>query len=166
MNKALTCVPTSEVTDNDIAAFFSVVCGLGDHVCAGITSNATTGTYGAYGMCNAREQLGWALNTYYEQQVRLNNGASACAFSGSATTQAAQSPTGQCAALISQAGGNGTGTVTTAPSGSAARSSTGSASSSKGAAGQATAPSLGLGALQFGAYLVCAVIAGFGMILL
>lgn len=164
MNKALTCVPTSEVTDTEIGALFGIVCGLGNNTCAGIASNATTGEYGAYGMCNAREQLGWALNTYYEQQRALGNGASACVFSGSATTQAAVSPTGSCVALISQAGG-GTGTVTSIPTGTGA---SGSASSSKSKAGavHATTPSLHFGAAQLGAYLFCAVVAGAGMVLL
>ena len=170
MNKALSCVPTDEVTDDNIGDFFGVVCGLGDNVCAGIAANASTGDYGAYGMCNAREQLGWALNAYYEQQVKAGNGASACAFSGSATTQNAVSPTGACKTLISQAGSAGAGTVTSAPTatgGSGGSGGSASGSSSKGAApGQATMPSLNFGVVQLALYLVCAFIAGAGMIVL
>ncbi|RMZ89780.1 hypothetical protein DV736_g2989, partial [Chaetothyriales sp. CBS 134916] len=111
MYSALTCVP-NDVSGDDVGDLFGIVCGLGKDVCAGITANATTGDYGAYGMCNSNQQLGWALNAYYDQQSASGNAASACDFSGSATTQSPTKPTGTCAALISQAGNNGQGTVT------------------------------------------------------
>jgi len=181
MDKALTCVPSSEVNTDNIGDFFGVLCGLGDgSQCDGIATNATSGDYGAYGMCDPMEQLGWALNAYYVQQQQAGNGASACDFSGSATTQAAVSPTGNCASLISQAGNAGTGTVTSAPTGtgssggsggsggSSSSGGSGSSSSSKGAAahGQSTVASLNFGSLQMGLYIVCAVFTGAGMILL
>jgi len=168
MYKALTCIPSSEINDDNIGDLFGLVCGLGNNPCAGISANESTGVYGAYEMCNPQQQLGWALNAYYEQQVNAGNGASACAFSGSATKQAAVSPTGTCATLISQAGNGGTGTVTSGPSASGSSGSgSGSSSSKKGAApGSATMPSLGFGTVQLGIYLVCAAITGVGMIVL
>jgi hypothetical protein len=176
MDKALNCVPSSQINTDNIGDFFGLVCGLSQSACAGIATNATSGDYGAYGMCNPMQQLGWALNSYYEQQLAAGNGASACDFSGSATTQAAVSPTGQCASLISQAGNGGTGTVTSAPtatggsSSGSGSSSSGSGSSSSGSSagvpGHSTLASLNFGYLQMGLYMVCAVVAGAGMIIL
>jgi uncharacterized membrane protein YgcG len=177
MFNALTCVPDNVSTD-DIGDLFSVVCGLGSNTCAGIDANATTGTYGAYGMCDATQQLGWALNDYYEQQVAAGNGASACDFSGSAKTQSPTSPSGTCATLISQAGNAGTGTVTSQPSGtgsSGGSSSGSSGSGSSGSSGSSSSSSAGvpgfsapahLGLLQVVAYLAIAFVSGAGMILL
>jgi 1,3-beta-glucanosyltransferase GAS1 len=167
MVKALSCVTSNQVSENNYNQLFGTVCGLVDGVCAGITSNATTGTYGAYGMCNAKEQLDYAFNAYYQDQTNKGNGASACVFSGAATTQNAVKPTGNCEALISQAGSGGTGTVTSQPSGTGGSSSgSGSSASKSGPAGITTIPSLDLGMLHIGAYIFCAALAGMGMILL
>ncbi|EXJ85127.1 hypothetical protein A1O3_05802 [Capronia epimyces CBS 606.96] len=175
MFDALTCVPNRIATD-DIGDFFGVVCGLGSGTCDGITANATVGTYGAYGMCNPTQQLGWALNNYYEQQVAAGNGASACDFSGSAKTQSPTKPTGTCASLISQAGSAGTGTVTSQPSGTGSSGSgSGSGSSSSGSGSSSSSSSAGvpgfstpghIGLLQVVLYLSVAFISGAGMILL
>lgn len=178
MDKALTCVPSNEVTTENVGEVFGVLCGLGTgSQCDGIATNGSSGTYGAYGMCNPMQQLGWALNAYYEQQQAAGNGASACDFSGSASTQSPVAPTGTCASLVSQAGGGGTGTVTSAPTntgssggGSSGSGSSGSGSSSSssgsGISGQSTLASINFGAIQMGLYMVCAVVTGAGMILL
>ena len=179
MYDALACVPSNQVSEDDIGTFFGLVCGLGNNVCAGIATNGTSGDYGAYGMCNSTQQLGWALDQYYLQQQASGNGASACDFSGSASTKAVVTPTGTCASLIQQAGSAGTGIVTSAPTGTGSSGGSGSGSgsgssgsgssssgSSFGVAGLSTMPSLNLGVLQIGVYLVCAFGAGAGMILL
>ena len=147
MFNALTCRPHNVAT-SDVGDLFGVVCGLVDGVCDGITANATTGDYGAYGMCNPEQQLGWALNSYYENQAQHGNGASACDFSGSATSVSASAPTGNCAALISQAGSAGTGTVTSAPTGTGAAGS-GSGSSSGSSSGSHGSGSANIGAPGF-----------------
>ncbi|KAK7885506.1 1 3-beta-glucanosyltransferase gel4 [Exophiala xenobiotica] len=170
MFNALTCVPDNVSTD-EIGDFFGVVCGLGQDTCAGIAANGTTGDYGAYGMCNPTQQLGWALNSYYEQQQAAGNGASACDFSGSAKTQAPSSPTGTCATLISQAGSAGTGTVTSQPSGTGhSGSGSGSGGSGSSSSSSAGVPSFSapahVGMLQVACYLAIAVVSGAGMILL
>ena len=175
MYDALACVPSNQVSEADVGTLFGVVCGLGNSVCAGIAANGSTGDYGAYGMCNSTQQLGWALDQYYLQQQASGNGASACDFSGSASTKAVVTPTGTCASLVQQAGSAGTGTVTSAPTGSGSSGGSGSGSSgsgssssgsSLGVAGLSTIPSLNFGVLQIGVYLVCAFGAGAGMILL
>ncbi|KIV81972.1 hypothetical protein PV11_04118 [Exophiala sideris] len=166
MYNALTCVPNG-VSSDEAGDLFGVVCGLGTNTCAGINANGTSGKYGAYGMCNSTQQLGWALNDYYEQQVAAGNGASACDFSGSAKTKAVTSPTGTCASLISQAGSGGTGTVTSSPSGTGSSGSGGSSSSTSKSAGAAgfSAPAH-IGALQVAFYVSVALVSGAAMILL
>jgi len=153
---------------------FGTVCGLGESagVCAGITNNATTGEYGAYGMCNSTEQLGWALNAYYLAQSGSNK-ASACDFSGSATTKAAASPTGVCSSLIAEAGPQGTGTVTAKPSGTGnvGGSSGGSSASGSSSGSGNAAPRFGSTAvfgteMAIAAYMSLAVVSGMCMIFL
>ena len=174
MNKALSCVPdTSVVNDTNANDFFALICGLGTGAqCQGIIANATTGTYGAYGMCNTIQRLGWALNKYYEQQVQAGNSASACAFSGSATTQAVVSATGNCLSLINEAGVAGTGTLTTAltnkPTGSSSTSSSGAGSGGGGgtsgsSSGKGSGLSTGTKA-RIGVGVVLGVIAVIGII--
>lgn len=170
MEKALNCVPNN-VADDEVGDLFGVVCGLGNNVCDGIRMNATTGEYGAYGMCNAQQQLGWALNVYYRQQAGAGNGANACDFGGSATTQSVVSPTGQCKTLIDEAGTNGQGTVTSVPTsisggGSSGSSGSGSGSgSSNAASGLVSHPST-IGFMHVALYVAVAFTSGMGMIFL
>ena len=172
MEDALTCNIARTVSEDDLGDLFGLVCGLSDTACLGIQANGTTGKYGAYGMCNARQQVGWALNAYYSEQ---NRAADACDFSGSATLQSAVAPTGSCKTLISQAGSQGTGTVTSAPSGTGGSGSSGSGggSSSGGASGSGNGVGMGFsttsitfGYWQVAVYLVCAFGSGAAMILL
>lgn len=169
MYNALTCVP-HKVADDQAGQLFGTVCGLGQSagVCAGITNNATTGKYGAYGMCNSTEQLGWALNAYYLAQSG-NNKASACDFSGSATTKSAASATGQCSSLIAQAGPQGTGTVTSVPTnnvGGSGGSGGKSSGSGKSAAAKFGSPAVFGTELAIATYLSLAFVSGMCMIFL
>jgi len=171
MWNALTCIPDNVSTD-DAGDLFGIVCGLGSGTCDGIDANSTSGKYGAYGMCNSTQQLGWALNDYYEQEVAAGNGASACDFSGSAKTKAVTSPTGTCATLISQAGSGGTGTVTSSPSGTGSSGSSGSSGSGSSSSTSKSAGAAGfsapahIGFLQVAFYVSVALVSGAGMILL
>lgn len=161
MMDSLTCVVKDDISQKELGKLFGVVCGYG--VCDGITANGTTGKYGAYSMCAAKEQLSFAMNKYYEEQVAKGNGAQACDFGGAATTKSAVTPTGTCKDLMSQAGADGTGTVTSAPTAGGATA----AAASEGAAGPMVAPTaVNFGMLQLGAYIITAFIAGAGMILL
>ena len=177
MEAALTCIPANSVSDDGIGELFGVVCGLSSAACAGIQANGTTGDYGAYAMCDSRQQLGWALNAYYAEQTSKGNGPSACGFSGSATTQNPVSPTGSCKTLIAEAGGAGTGTVTSAPSGtgsSSGSSSSGGSSSSSGkssSSGSAGVPGISntnihFGYVQVGLYALVAFGSALAMIML
>lgn len=169
MYSALTCVP-HDVSDDEAGELFGIVCGLGasQGVCAGITNNATTGEYGAFGMCNPQEQLGWALNAYYLAQAPSNR-PSACVFSGSATTQAASSLTGSCSSLVAEAGPRGTGTVTSKPSGTGnvgGASGTGKSSGSGNAAARFGSKAVFGTEAAIAAYVGLAFVSGMCMIFL
>jgi hypothetical protein len=164
MVKSLTCVAKSSINPNDMGDLFNTVYGFGSSVVAGIAANATTGTYGAYGMCNSLEQLSFAFNAYYQQQSAKGNSQDACDFGGAATTQTPAKSSGNCNSLIDQAGTAGTGTVTSAPTGTGG--SGGAATSSGVAHPMTAAPSANFGLFQLGAYVVSAVLTGAGMIFL
>ena len=169
MYNSLSCVVKGSTNPDDYGQLFGTVCGLGDSVCAGIAANGSTGTYGAYGMCNATEQLAYAFNNYAAGQT---NNPSACDFGGAATTKAAVSAQGSCAGLMSQAGTAGTGTVTSAPTGTGAGAASNggsgdaSAASSSAAAGIVTVPGFEAGIWQPVVYVALAMFSGMGMILL
>lgn len=168
---SLTCVSNSNNADS-YQQDFDYICGLQGGYCDGIAHNATTGNYGAYSQCNAKQQLSFVMNQYYEGQSGQAQ-ASACTFSGRAKTQAAAKATGSCSSLLKAAGTDGSGTVPQ-PSGNSNQqgssggsgSGSGSGSSSKAAASGLTVPSFDFGLLQIGLYVTGAVVTGAGMILL
>jgi hypothetical protein len=61
MVQSLGCVAKSSVSDKDISSLFSFICAKAD--CGGVSTNGTTGIYGAYSMCTASQRLSWAMNT-------------------------------------------------------------------------------------------------------
>jgi len=167
MVSSLSCIANTGISGNESATLFSTVCGLDNSACDGITANATTGVYGAYSMCDAYSQLSFAFNQYYTSQ---NKASTACDFNGNAKTQTG-STSSSCKSLLNQAGTAGTGTVTTAPTGTGSSSDTSSGSSSsstttKSAAGAVIIPRFDMGLLQLSAYIVVAGMAGAGMIVL
>jgi 1,3-beta-glucanosyltransferase GAS1 len=160
MMDSLSCTVSSKIDEEDYGALFGTVCGFADgKYCAGINKNTTVGGYGAYGMCNSTEQLGFALNAY--ASANPNGG---CDFSGSATSkQAVKTASSSCTSLMKQAGSEGTGTVTASPV-----TNTGAAtgSSTAGAASGLTVPGFNTGFLSVGVYIVGAVLSGAAMIIL
>jgi hypothetical protein len=151
MVSSLGCVVKSSVDPTTFGSLFSQVCGYGSS-CNGIRAVALNGTYGAYGMCNATEQLSFAFNQYYLSQ---NKASTACDFGGNAAVKAGSASSGTCAALVSQAGTAGTGTVTSAPT-----------TSKKASAGAMTVPRADMGLFSLGLYVTVAGFFGMGMILL
>jgi 1,3-beta-glucanosyltransferase GAS1 len=106
---------SASVDEEDYGDLFGTVCGLGDgNVCAGIAANASTGDFGAYGMCNDEEKLSFVFDRYYVSQ---NQARDACDFQGAAKLQDPQEAEGECAALLDQAGEDGTGNVDSRPQG-------------------------------------------------
>lgn len=157
---AAACVPDSGLSNKKLGSLLSTVCGLTD--CSGLSSNATTGVFGAYKMCSTKEQLAFALNKYYTEQSKA---ASACSFSGSASTKATTQATGACSAQITEAGTAGTGTVTTEPTATAGSGSSSSSSSGSAGVGKVYS-SATFGSFQVGASVLAAFLAGMGMVLL
>ena len=121
-------------------------------------------------MCNSKAKLSFAMNQYYLQQKKKGNGASACDFSGAASTKAASKATGTCGDLMKEAGSAGTGTVTSLPtSGNGLNGNSGggksSTSTSSGAGSPMTVQAAAFpGVWQIRVYIGTAVIAGAGMI--
>jgi 1,3-beta-glucanosyltransferase GAS1 len=158
MMASLSCVVKPDTSENDYGTLFNQVCGYGSSICAGFAANASSGTYGAYSVCNSTEQLSFAFNQYYLSQ---NKADSACNFGSAAQTQASASATGTCSALLNQAGTAGTGSVTSSPTAGPA-----SSSSHKSTAGTVTIPRFDFGLLTLGLYVSLVAMVGAGMILM
>ncbi|GFF37774.1 1,3-beta-glucanosyltransferase gel4 [Aspergillus lentulus] len=163
MSNAASCVVKDSVSSDDYSDLFSLVCGYTD--CTGIARNATTGSYGAYGMCTPKQQLNFLLNKYYSEQ---SSASSACSFGGSATVTSATKATGACSSLMKEAGTAGTGTVTSKPTGTA--DSSGSSASSTSSSGAAVALTRGtavtVGSFELGVYAITALLTAVGMVML
>ncbi|MCJ1312167.1 1,3-beta-glucanosyltransferase gas1 [Agyrium rufum] len=164
MVQNLTCVAKSDLSSDLIGPLFGTVCGLADGLCDGITGNGTTGAYGAFSVCNDTSRLSWAFNAYYVDQMNTNSAnTDACDFGGNATTQAPSAPSA-CSSLLGQAGSGGTGTVSSNPTETGTVG--GSAVTSTAAANNLILPAFNYGLISMGAYIVTAMLAGMGMILL
>lgn len=136
MVAASACVPTDALTSDaqKMASMFGTICGLDATACKGITSNATTGTYGDFVMCNTTQQLTSALNTYYTNQKKAKT---ACDFSGQAKivtpSKAASSgggsgssSSGSSSSSVSTSGSSNTDTGTNTGTSTSTGSNTGS----------------------------------------
>lgn len=164
MTASLDCIVNPNTNSNNYAAIFNYVCGKDPKACDGINAFGNNATYGAYSMCDDQEQLSFVINQYYLSQ---NKASTACNFKGQAKLQNAGGSSSQCSALLQQAGSAGTGTVTSAPSGTGAAPGTGgSAASSKGAAALLAAPSAENGLLPMAFIVTIAAFSGMGMMLL
>lgn len=165
MQESLSCVVSDSVEPKQFAELFGTVCGYGESVCAGINTNATTGEYGAYSMCHAKQKLSFAMNRYYQQQKEAGNGANACDFDGAATKVSASQPSGDCKKLLKQAGKNGQGNVSGGGSSGGGSGGGDSSSSSSGAASPMAAPrAVNAGVGQIVLYVGSAMVAALGMI--
>jgi len=160
MMSTLSCVVSPGTSDAAVGALFGVVCGEKGSPCAsGIQSDTSTGSYGAFVMCNSTERLSFALNAYYKSQ---GSSADACSFGGNGTVVSAKAAS-SCSSVISSA---------TAAAGSAAPSGSGSSGSGSGAASSTTKKSEGVGMVGaslsmgkwVGTYVLVALLSGAGMI--
>ncbi|KAF2033343.1 hypothetical protein EK21DRAFT_59116 [Setomelanomma holmii] len=161
MTETLSCVVADNVVEKDYGDMFGFVCGEKDgQYCAGINKNATSGPYGAYGMCSSKDQLSFALNAYAKA---VKGG---CGFKGKATTKSAvATPTASgCVSLLQAAGASGTGVVTA--SGGAKASGSGTSSSSQGAAAGLNIPQFSAGVFGLSVYVMGAFASGMAMVLL
>jgi hypothetical protein len=167
MYNSLECVPNSDITDKQVGSTFGYLGGE-DGVMDGVQSNATSGTYGAYSMCSAKQRLAWAMNVYY-QKNKGKAGSEACGFNGVAKTKKSTSASGSCATQMSAAGSAGTGAVSggLAASTGAGASGTGAGGATSSGIAAGTVPqAVHIGVWQAGAYAVAAVASGVFMIML
>ncbi|KAL8717291.1 MAG: hypothetical protein Q9225_005451 [Loekoesia sp. 1 TL-2023] len=167
MVQSLNCTAKSDISDDDIKTNFDYLCDPSNgNFCGGILANGSTGVYGAYSMCNAKERISWAFNAFFMDQTKNNpKNTDPCNSNGAAQKQTPKSA-GTCRAVVSQAGDSGTGVITSAPSPSSTSSGGGSASSSTGAASVLTVPNFSFGMLQMAVYVIIAALVGAGMVLL
>ncbi|KAH8882972.1 hypothetical protein GQ53DRAFT_438245 [Thozetella sp. PMI_491] len=99
MFNSLSCVPDPKLTSDKYQKLFDSVCGYPGSSCDTINSNASSGNYGAFSMCNPSQKLGYVLDAYYKSQ---KSDASACNFNGQAVTTKA-SAASSCSAALSSA---------------------------------------------------------------
>jgi hypothetical protein len=161
MMDTLGCVVADNVKEEDFGDMFGFVCGLKDgKYCAGINRNSSSSAYGAYGMCNSKEQLSFAVNAYAKA---VSNG---CNFKGKATSKSAvASPTASgCSNLLEEVGPAGTGSVSAGANAQASGSSSGSGS--EGAAAGLSIPRFSAGSMGLSLYVLGAVASGMAMIVL
>lgn len=155
---SLTCTAKSTVNGTQIGTLFGEICGLDSKACNVVARNASTGTYGAFSMCNSTDQFNIVLNQYYLNQKSV---ATACDFGGAAQIVKAAGAASSCSSLVSAAtSAAGTGSGST-PTGTAASSST----SKAGASGMTFSPTFN-GVYVLGGFTVLAVLSGAGMVLL
>jgi hypothetical protein len=159
MMASLTCVVSPSVDSTAVGALFGQVCGYnGGSPCAGIVRNTTTGTYGAYSMCNATEQLSNAFNAYYLEE---KSASTACDFAGAAQVVKAAGAASSCSAIIASATASNAGGATGTGSSGAASST----SKKSDASGMIVGASFGT-FKYFVGFTILAAASGAGMILL
>jgi hypothetical protein len=123
MEDSLSCIVADDVDSSNYSDLFSYVCGQID--CGGVQANGTTGEYGSYSFCSAKQQLSFVLNLYYEAQGAH---AYACSFEGSATLAGKSTTATACSSALNAAGSSGLGSVSGSISKAATSTSTGSTS--------------------------------------
>lgn len=172
MDNSLTCVVADSVDESDYEDLFDYVCGVVD--CSGVSTNGTSGDYGAYSPCGAKQKLNFVLNLYY---MKNGSNASACKFDGSASTQKPTTAS-SCTAVLSSAGVSGLGTVSgsvkagsatsgasgSGRSGSAGSSSSTGLSSSSTSSKKSGAASLNSSSSSAWMLLVSLTAVGFGLV--
>jgi hypothetical protein len=87
---------------------FNQFCSQNEALCLGITSNGTTGQYGAFSACNETERASWILDRAYKAQ---NNDSQACGSAGGVLQVPEANLPNQCQFLLRQARPDGTGIV-------------------------------------------------------
>ncbi|EGS17537.1 1,3-beta-glucanosyltransferase-like protein [Thermochaetoides thermophila DSM 1495] len=158
MYDQLLCVPAEDLDPEDYGEIFGYICGETPEACVGISGNATSGVYGAYSMCSAKQQLGYVLDAYYNAQNRAQY---ACDFNGKAVTRTTSGKVdASCGAALESA--------SAANSYAATATSEPDAEESSNAAmpGQMPRAFFALGDLVVGAYVLVAMAVGASMVLL
>ncbi|PHH49185.1 1,3-beta-glucanosyltransferase [Ceratocystis fimbriata CBS 114723] len=134
MEASVSCGPVSSLDEESFGDIFSFICSESPESCIGINANATTGIYGAYSMCSAKQKLAHVLDSYYSAQ---NQASDACDFEGQAEVKKPSAASSDCKTRLDAAKTVNEAAAKSSPasmssSGSSSGSSTGSGSSSTG----------------------------------
>jgi len=156
MFNSLTCVPAKGLALKDYGAIFDYICDASKESCVGINGDVTSGVFGAYSMCGAKEKLGYVLDAYYKNQ---NMASSACDFDGQAVLTSAPAAASTCSKILSSASAANSVAATATGAGGAAKSS-------NIAAPIPIKNAFTIGELAVGLYAVVAMGVGAGMVLL
>lgn len=161
MMSTLGCQAKTSIDKESFGPLFAQVCGYNDgKPCASIVRNTMTGTYGAYSMCNATEQLSWAFNAYYSS-LPTSDQSKGCDFGGNATVVKVSAQS-SCSSVLSSA----TAALPGASGGSAG-SGAASSTTKKSDGGEIVGASLGFGKYMFAVgFTLVAGLSGMGMIML
>lgn len=159
---ASSCQPSDDLDSDDYGTIFNYICGADTDACNYIKADESTGVYSPYIMCNSTQKLGILLDAYYKNQ---DSSDSACSFSGSATVNTAAATASTCSAKLSVASASlsyaATATVAATGAGSSSTSSTDSFANAVRISQMNT-----FGGFAVGAYMLVAMGAGAGMLLL
>jgi 1,3-beta-glucanosyltransferase GAS1 len=156
MYASLSCVPSSRLSVKAYGELFGNICGQPGKPCAGISGDVTSGIFGAYSMCNSTQQLGFALDSYYQSQGSKQG---ACDWDGQATIVQPVAAQGDCVAKLNSA----------SASNSFAATATAAPNQSKNAAAGGRMPgsgNWGVGDALVGLYVLGAMAVGAGMVML
>ncbi|KAL1877566.1 hypothetical protein VTK73DRAFT_8555 [Phialemonium thermophilum] len=158
MFDSLSCVPKANLDPDNYGDIFGYICGAQPSACTGINGNVTSGVYGAFSMCSDEQKLGYVLDAYYKSQ---QSSSSACDFKGQAQVTK-PSAASTCKKSLSSASAANSAAAT------ATGSSSGASSTHSKNAGAPTSMKnlLTIGDLAVGLYVVVAMGAGAGMLLL
>ncbi|KAK8137349.1 glycolipid anchored surface protein [Apiospora sp. TS-2023a] len=167
MFKSLECKPADDLEPKAFGDIFDYICSKDSKACAGIKQDTAKGVYGPYLGCNAKEQLGHVLNTYYKNQKGAKT---ACDFKGQAQINSSPSTEGKCSKLV-EAGDKAAAAAATATSASevgtiAADGSSSQKSDGASAAAGLRATGFSFGGLAIGAYMVAAMGVGAAVFVL
>lgn len=159
MYNSLTCVPAADIESDAYSELYGYICGEDASYCSGVLTNATTGIYGAYSMCDATQMLGYVLDQYYQGQ---DSAESACSFSGEASIKTAATASACSTKLASASSVNAVAATATGGTDSTGSSSSSTSSStSSSLAGPSMHKSLfSVGDMAIGLYMLVAMGAG------
>jgi hypothetical protein len=105
MMTSLPCVADESLNDTVATSILETLCGTSSQNCPALHGDGSTGTYGAYSMCNVTARLSWALNVKYkDNSIGCNNDPFAVVQTGEDLYE--------CNGVLDQAGAFGTGTIT------------------------------------------------------
>ncbi|KAK3402611.1 Glucanosyltransferase-domain-containing protein [Sordaria brevicollis] len=166
MFNSLTCVPDKNLKAEEYGDIFGTVCGNDKDACAGILGDPSTGVYGAYAMCNAKQQLGYVMDQYYKNQKYASH---ACSFNGAASPNGSGKADASCSAALKSAdAANAVAATATAGSGNGGTDGgdAAAATSSSFASPVAMKSFFSVADMAVGLYVVVAMGVGAGMVML